>query len=161
MALMNSNENEEDFGIRLSEKSIEAFESGDYLKAFLLQVEPIDDAVKVMIAGRAKHLGINEEEIKKLAYKGTFEKRIDNFIKLCGNDFKYFCENLHDYRERRNRITHEKASFKDEEEINRFAMESWLMGTEIIYNFINSIENYPYLKNLCYNSLPKIKKVKS
>lgn len=140
------NENDKDFGLEISEKSIKAFEAGDYLEAFNFQAEVFESSITVMIAGRARHLGMSNTKVKKLAYKGTLEKRIDNFIELCGDDFSHLCNNLHEYRDRRNRLIHKKSSFTDEEEMNDFARETWLLGTTIMYTFVESISGIPNLK---------------
>jgi hypothetical protein len=139
-------ENDKDFGLELSEKSIKAFEAGDYLEAFNFQVEAFESSITVMIAGRARRLGMSNTKVKKLAYKGTLEKKIDNLTELCGDDFSHLCNNLHEYRDRRNRLIHRKSSFKGEEEMNDFARETWFLGTTIIYYFVESISGIPNLK---------------
>ena len=144
--VMNNGQGEKDFGGELVKKSIKAFEAGGYLEAFVFQAEAIEGSIPVMIAGRARHLGMSNTKVKKLAYEGTLEKRIDNLIKLCGDDFSHLCNNLHEYRDRRNRLIHKKSSFTDEEEMNDFARETWLLGTTIIYYFVESISGIPNLK---------------
>ncbi len=139
-------DDKKDFGYELSEKSVLAFQSGSYIEAFVFQVEMIENGIPLMIVGRARNLRMSSTKVRKLAYKGTLEKKIDNLIEICGNDFDHFCTNLHEYRERRNRLTHRKTSFKSEEEMNDFARETWLIGTLIIFNFCEAIGNFPGLE---------------
>jgi len=140
---MDSINNNSDFGFDISNKSIEAFENGDFFKAVMLQLEVVEEAIKIMIRGRGRHLGLSNTKIHKLADEGDLETRINNLKELCGSDFNYLCENLQDWRERRNRLIHRKHTFKDDEELNDFARETWLIGTFIIYNFVDSIANIP------------------
>ena len=135
--------NNSDFGIELSNKSIEAFENDNFLEAVILQLEVVEEAIKIMIKGRSRHLGLSNTKIHDLADEGDLETRINNLKELCGSDFSYLCENLQDWRERRNRLTHRKHTFKGNKELNDFARETWLIGTYIIYNFIESIGNFP------------------
>lgn len=139
----NNYNKENDLGYKLSIKSIEAYEKGDYIKAFFHQAEALENSVTVMIAGRARHLGMSEKEVQKLAYKGNFNTKINNLTKISGEEFSFLCNGLHDYRERRNKIIHRKSEFKNEAELKRYSKESWELGTNIIACFIDSIENYP------------------
>ena len=134
---------EDDLGYKLSIKSIEAYEKRNYVEAFFLQVETFENSIQVMITGRARHLGIEEKKVKKLACEGNLNKKIDNLIKVGGDDFRFLWEDLHNYRRRRNKIVHQKSEFRDEEELKNYAQESWLLGTRILSCFIGSIENYP------------------
>ena len=134
---------ENDLGYKLSIKSIEAYEKGDYVEAFFYQAEAFENSITVMIAGRARHLGMGEKEVQMLAYKGNFNNKINNLIKISGEDFRFLCNGLHDYRERRNKIIHRKAEFKNEAELKSYAKESWELGTNKIACFINSIKGYP------------------
>lgn len=140
------NKDDKDFGYKLSEMSVKAFDAGNYIEAFNYQAEAFESSITVMIAGRARHLGMSNKKVKKLAYNGTLEKKIDILIDLCGKDFNHLCTNLHEYRERRNRLIHRKSSFKDKEEMSNFARETWLLGTSILYNFVESIEGVPHLE---------------
>lgn len=141
--MLNNYNKENDLGYKLSIKSIEAYEKGDYVKAFFHQAEALENSVTAMIVGRARYLGMNEKEVQKLAYKGSFNTRINNLTKISGEKFSYLCNSLHDYRERRNRIIHRKSEFQNEAELERYAKESWELGTDIIACFIDSIKNYP------------------
>lgn len=134
---------ENDLGYKLSIKSIKAYEKGDYVEAFFYQAEAFENSITVMIAGRARHLGMEEKEVKKLAYKGNFNTKIDNLINISGEEFRFLWEDLHDYRKRRNKIIHRKSEFKNEAELKRYAKESWELGTNKIACFINSIKGYP------------------
>lgn len=140
------NKNDKDLGLEISEKSIEAFNAGSYLEAFFFQAEVFESSIPLMIAGRARYLGMSNTKVKELAYKGTLEKKIDNLIDLCGDDFSHLCSNLHKYRDRRNKLIHRKSTFKNEEEINEYAKETWLLGTAILYNFVESISGFPDLE---------------
>lgn len=141
---MSDDYNEEnDFGYQLSIMSIEAYEKGDYILAFFYQVEIFENTMTPMIAGRARHLGKDEKEVKRLAYKGNFDTKINNFIEISGEEFRSIWKDLHNYRKRRNKIIHKKSEFKNEAELKRFSKESWELGTNILFCFINSIENYP------------------
>lgn len=140
---MTEDNNKNDFGYELSSRSVEAFDKGNYLEAVFLQAEIFETIIPVLISGRAHHLGINEKNIKSLAYEGNLNKKIDNLIELGGEEFSFLTENLHDYRKRRNRITHRKTEFKSINELNEFARDTWLLGTIIFSMFIASIKNYP------------------
>jgi len=131
-----------DFGYELSIKSVEAFDNGNYLEAIILQVEIFETIIPVLISGRARKLRIDEKIIKSLAYKGNLNTKIDNLIELSGEEFSYLTENLHDYRKRRNRIIHRKTEFKNINELNEFAKDTWLLGTIILSVFVMSIEDY-------------------
>jgi hypothetical protein len=69
---------------------------------------------------------------------------LDFSFDLSNGSIKAF-ENLHDWRERRNRLIHRKHTFKDDKELNDFAREIWLIGTFIIYDFVDSIADIPYI----------------
>ena len=136
-------DNDKDFGLEISERSVKAFDAGSYVEAFFFQAEVFESSIPIMIAGRARHLGMSNTKVRKLAYKGTLEKKIDILIKLCGDDFSDLCTNLHEYRDRRNRLIHRKNTFKDEDEMNDFARDTWLIGTIILSNFVGSISGIP------------------
>lgn len=137
---------EKDFGYELSEKSIRAFDAGSYLEAFFFQAEAFEGSIPEMIAGKLRSMGMSNTKIKKMAYRGTLEQKIDRFTELCGDEFSHLCSNLHEYRERRNKLTHRKSDFKDEEEMNNYARETWLLGTIVLSNFIESIKGFPGLE---------------
>jgi len=141
--LSNDYNEENDFGYQLSIMSIKAYEKGDYILAFFYQVEIFENTMIPMIAGRARHLGMEEKEVKKLAYKGNFNTKIDNLINISGEEFRFLWDDLHNYRERRNKLIHGKSEFKNEAELKRFSKESWELGTNKLFCFISSIENYP------------------
>lgn len=134
-----------DFGEQLSNKSIEAFDNGDYYLALSLQLELVEEFIKMILRCRARHLGYNKTKMHDLADTGDLETRINNLIGLCGDDFNFLCVDLQEWRKRRNKITHRKSTFSNETEFNDFCKETWLMGTAIIYNFMNYIENAPWL----------------
>ena len=136
----------DDLGVDLSNKSIELFEEGKDLEAVNLQLEVIEEFIKMLIRERARYLGNNNTEIHKLADEGDLQTRINNLIKLCGNDFSHLCSDLQEWRKRRNRLSHRKASFKNFEELNEFAKETWLLGTKIIYIFMKNIANIPNIE---------------
>ena len=138
------NNNNSSSGFDISNKSIEAFENGNFFEAVMLQLEVVEEAIKFMIRGRGRHLRLSNTKIHDLADEGDLETRINNLKELCDPDFSNLCENLQDWRIRRNRITHRKHTFKDIVELNEFARETWLMGTFIIYNFVDSIANIPF-----------------
>jgi hypothetical protein len=134
-----------DFGEQLSNKSVEAFDAGDYITAVFLQLEPWEDFLKMIIRCRARHLGYSKTKIHDLADTGDLETRINNLVELCGDDFNFICKDLQEWRERRNKVTHRKNTFSNETEFKDFCKETWLMGTTIIFNFMNHIENAPWL----------------
>lgn len=140
---MISNEEDNDFGEFLSNKSIEYFENGKYLEAVDIQLEVVEDCIKMLIHGRGKHLGLSNTKIHKLADEGDLETRINNLIELCDKDFSHLCTELHEWRNRRNRLRHRKSTYKSLEDLNEFARLTWLMGTTIIYNFMENISNIP------------------
>ena len=137
------NNNNSSSGFDISNKSIEAFEHEKYFEAVMLQLEIVEEAIKIMIRGRARHLRLSNTKIHKLADEGDLETRINNLQELCGSDFRYLYGNLQDWRERRNRLIHREHTFKNNEELNDFARETWLIGTFIIYDFVDSIANIP------------------
>ncbi len=141
--MSNAYNEENDLGYKLSIKSIEAYEKGDYVEAFFYQAEAFENSITVMIAGRARHLGMDEKEVQRLAYKGNFNTKINNLIKISGEEFRFLWDDLHDYRKRRNKIIHRKSEFKNEAELKRYTKESWELGTNKIYCFISSIKRYP------------------
>ncbi len=94
--MMINDSKDNDFGVLLSNKSIEYFDNGNYLEAVTLQLEVMEDFLKFLIRNRAKYLGSSKTKIHELADEGDLETRINNLIELCGADFKQLCINLQD-----------------------------------------------------------------